>query len=137
MLDVSTIIADFAAKNWYGAILVLALYLRTLFSDKSAFPVTLSPNARPIFVALAGALVSTVTTLQAGKSWGTSLLVGAIGLISGGFLDGLLAALFGGATSAPGWARALVALVDQVGGVQAKAPMQPNAPIDPDATTKP
>jgi hypothetical protein len=72
--------------------------------------------------------VSTATTLQAGRGWGTSLLVGAIGLISGGFLDGLLAALFGGATSAPGWARALVGLVDQVAQGQAKPTMQPNDP---------
>jgi hypothetical protein len=114
MLDLNSIIAAIAAHNWLALVLIVAVYLRTLFSSKSAFPLTLPPNWQPVFVAFAGGVISTVGTIEAGKPVASALLAGVVGLITSGFLDGLVAAIFGSPANAPAWAKAIVMILDDV-----------------------
>jgi hypothetical protein len=111
-MDLNAIAAAFATHNYLVLVLMLAVYLRTLFSDESKFPKTWNPNWRPLFVGVASAVVVEVTAHDAGQTWGMATLSAVAGLIGGGFLDGMAVAIFGTTEKAPSWARWLVMAVD-------------------------
>ncbi len=115
-MNLGDILQAIGQHNWLALLLIVAVYLRTIFSEKSSFPVNIPPNWRPVFVGLAGGIVTDVTAMQSGMAWAPALLSGAIGLVVSGFFDGLLAAIFGSAASAPSWARAIVMVIDDLGG---------------------
>jgi hypothetical protein len=116
-INLGDLIAAMKQHNWLALTLVLAVYLRTLFSEKSSFPVNLPPNWRPVISGfLVGGVVTTVTALQAGQSVLSSLLMGLAGLATIGFFDGLLAAAYGKPEAAPTWAKWIVGIIDEVEG---------------------
>lgn len=115
MLDVNSILSDLWSHNYLAAVLVVALYLRTLFSSKSAFPLTLKPAFQAVFSAVAVGIVAAVTMAQkSGSTVQADVVAGLAGAVAGGFLDGLLAAIFGSAANAPAWAKLLVGILDNV-----------------------
>jgi hypothetical protein len=113
-MNLNALVTAFAAHNWLAAVLLFAVYLRFLFSDESKFPATWNPNYRPLFVAVAGDVIVTVTARDGGSSWSAAIIVGFVGLVGGGFFDGLAVALFGSTSAAPAWARWLVWSVDSL-----------------------
>lgn len=115
--------AAFAAHNWLLLVMLAAVYCRKLASPSSAFPITIPTNWRPTVTAAFGLVIAVVAALQAGKSGGEAALAGATVAASTGFLDGLLTAIFGKPADAPGWAKAIVFLFDDVAGSgQGQAP---------------
>jgi hypothetical protein len=115
-MNLSDIIAAIGAHNWLALVLIAAVYLRTIFSEKSSFPINVPPNWRPVFFGLAGGIVTTATAMEAGQAIGPALLVGGVGLVASGVFDGILAACFGKPENAPGWAKAIVMIIDDIGG---------------------
>ena len=113
-MDLSQIAAALGQHNYLALVLLGAVYLRTLFGDESKFPVTWDPNLRPLFVGVASAVVMAVTARDNGQSWTLAAGSAVMGLCTGGFLDGMIVAIFGTTAKAPTWARWLVAAVDDV-----------------------
>lgn len=113
-MNLQQIVATFAAHQWLALALFGAVYLRKLVSPGSNFPVNFSANWRPVFVALFGAAVLGITADEGGASIGMSVLAGFGGFVAAGAMDGLLVAIWGDAASAPGWAKALVWVVDDI-----------------------
>ena len=114
-LDLNAIVAAFGAHNWLVLVMFAAVYARFIFSDKSKFPATWNPNLLPIFSGVAGAVITTDATLQAGSGWGTALIAGFVGLVAAGVFDGLVTVIFGDPAKAPSWARFIVMVVDDLG----------------------
>lgn len=115
-MNLTDLTTAFAAHNWLLLVMMVAVYARTLAGSQSKFPINLPPNWLPVFSGLAGAVVTSDSALMQGKSTGASVLLGVVGFVGGGFLDGMVSAVFGDATKAPTWAKAIVFLVDDVVG---------------------
>jgi hypothetical protein len=109
------LIALLTAHSWLPVIAIVTLYLRKILSPASGFPITVPPRWLPV-VSSTGALASgLVSSLQAGEGAGAAILDMAIMAAGGGFLDGLVTAIFDH-DNAPAWARALVFVFDDLGG---------------------
>lgn len=125
---VSQVTAAFQMHNWLALVLVLALVVRkwTGPDSKSPIPIVVPPNWRPVVFAFTGLVITVGSTRNAGQPWTTSLLAGAMAAAATGFLDGLLAAIFGKPENAPTWARWIVGVFDELEG-GGKAPPAPPA----------
>ena len=115
-MDLNAIIAAFGSHNWLVLVMIGALYARTLFSNKSRFPWSWAPNWLPLFSGLAGAVITVDASMMKGSTLAASLPLGFLGLVAGGFFDGLLAAIFGAPANAPTWAKFLVGIIDDIEG---------------------
>jgi hypothetical protein len=132
-LNVTDVLNAIAQHQWLALVLLVAVYLRKLLSPGSAFPWTVPVNWRPAIVGAAGLVVAVVSSKQAGSSWESSLVIGATGGALTTFLDGLVVALFGSPAAAPSWAKAILAIIEDVapppppasgsGGGVSKAPL--------------
>jgi hypothetical protein len=109
------LIALLSAHSWLPVIALATLYLRKILSPASGFPITVPPRWLPV-VSSTGALASgLVSSLQAGEGAGAAILDMTIMAAGGGFLDGLMTAIFDH-DNAPAWARALVFVFDDLSG---------------------
>jgi hypothetical protein len=113
-LNVTDVLNAIGSKQWLVLVMLVAVYGRKLMSNASAFPVTISPNVRPVITGGAGLVIAVVSCVQAGGSWTTAILVGITGGALTTFVDGLVVALFGSPASAPAWARWCLAIIDEV-----------------------
>lgn len=115
-MDILTILTMLGNHAWIALILILAAYVRKLVSTESQFPVNLTPSARTLIAGAAGAVIACATAREAGQAWLASGLIGFAALVASSFFDGLLTAIFGSVANAPSWAKALVFIVDDIGG---------------------
>ena len=111
------IITLVTAHNYLALFLIVAVYCRKLTSADSKFPITLPVNWRPSVSAFFGLSYIVVGARAAGQTWLTAALMGVAAGVATGFFDGLLTAIFGDPAKAPSWAKAVVFLIDDLGGV--------------------
>lgn len=114
-MQLTDLIALLSSHNWLGLIALVTLLLRKWTTADSKFPITIPPTWQPTVTAAGGLAYGLVTALQQGESWGTALLSMAIAAGTGGFLDGLLTAIFDH-DNAPVWARSIVFIFDDLTG---------------------
>lgn len=114
-MNLNTFLAAFQTHNWLALVMLFAVYLRVLLSPTSKYMLDLAPNWRPLPVAVAGCVITVDAALQAHQAVQTAAIAGFVGLVASGFFDGLLAAMFGSAANAPGWAKWLVGVIDDAG----------------------
>ena len=112
----SALLAAFRAHNWMPALVMMSLLVRTWLTDKSKFPMSLPPNWQPVVVAGAAGFVNAVATAQAGAPPMIVLSTTMAWMASTGFLDGVLAAMWGDTQKAPWWGRAVVMSFDTTRG---------------------
>jgi hypothetical protein len=115
-MDLNAVVAAVRSHNWLLLVMFAAMYARTLFSDKSKFPKTLSPNWLPVFSGIAGSVVIADTALMGGKDWQVAAMLGVAGFVGGGFLDGMASAFFGDPAKVPTWAKMATGLIDSLFG---------------------
>lgn len=114
-MQLTDLITLLSGHNWLGLIALLTLLLRKWTTADSKFPITIPPTWQPTVTAAGGLAYGLVSALQQGEPWGTALLSMAIAAGTGGFLDGLLTAIFDH-DNAPVWARSLVFIFDDLTG---------------------
>ena len=114
-MQLTDLIALLSGHNWLGLIALLTLLARKWCSADSKFPITIPPTWQPTVTAAGGLVYGLVSSLQQGQSWGEALLSMAITAGAGGFLDGLLTAIFDH-DNAPVWARSIVFIFDDLTG---------------------
>lgn len=113
-LNVTDVLNAVAAHQWLALVLLVAVYLRKLLSDASAFPWTIPTNWRSVIVGAAGLVIAIASSLQTGASVQTAIIVGVTGGALTTFLDGLLVAIFGSPSAAPSWAKFILAIIEDV-----------------------
>lgn len=106
-----------SSHAWLPLAIVLVVYARHLLSEKSKLPVTIPARWLPTVTAFGGLLFTLLVARQAGAAWGVSLLGAFTAAVASGFFDGLAVGIFGSdPTKVPGWAKFVLALVDDLGG---------------------
>ena len=115
-MNLNAILAAIGAHNYLMLVMLGAVYARALFSNKSRFPWSWAPNWLPLFSGLAGAVITVDAAMQGGSTLTAALPAGFLGLVGGGFFDGLVAAIFGSPANAPMWAKFIVGIIDDVSG---------------------
>lgn len=131
-MSITDIVAALGSHSYLALFVFAALYVRKLSSPDSKFPLAIAPQWRPVVSAAAGLLYGALVAKQAGASWGTVALGAAVAAGAGGFLDGILTAIWNH-NDAPAWARAIVFLFDDITG----AGTPPQAPPGPPMLPKP
>jgi hypothetical protein len=116
IMPLTDLLGAISAHQWLPLLVLLALYVRKLLSSDSKFPITISPNMLPTVSGALSLIVTVVGAREAGKTWALAALSGFIAAVAMGFFDGLLAAIFGDPSKAPSWAKAIVYVVDDLGG---------------------
>ena len=114
-MQLTDLIALLSGHNWLGLIALLTLLARKWSSPDSRFPITIPPTWQATVTASGGLAYGLVSALQQGQSWGAALLSMAIAAGTGGFLDGLLTAIFDH-DNAPVWSRSIVFIFDDLTG---------------------
>jgi hypothetical protein len=107
------------SKHWLGLIAFAVLMVRKWTGPDSKFPVTIPATWAPTVTAAGGLAYGLVSALQTGQSLGMAALSMALAAGTGGFLDGMLVAIFNH-DNAPVWARTLVFIFDDLTGGSAK-----------------
>lgn len=128
-MTLTDLLALLQGQHWLAAIALLTLVLRKWTSAASSFPVTIPQRWRGTVTAVGGLVYGLVAARQAGASWAAATLSMAIAAGAGGFLDGLLVAIFDH-DAAPSWARAIVFIFDDL-TTSSSPPVTPTAPVTP------
>jgi hypothetical protein len=130
---INDIIALAQGQHWLALIALATLILRKWTSSASSFPITIPQRWQGTVTAAGGLVYGLVSALQAGTPWQPALIGMAVAAGASGFLDGLLVAVFNH-DAAPGWARAIVFVFDDLtkptNGTKA-GPMGPPGPQGP------
>lgn len=114
-MSLTDLISLLQAHNWLGLIVLVVLIARKWTGPDSKFPVTIPPTWQPTVTAAGGLVYGLVSALQQGQSAGAAILSMAIAAGTGGFLDGILMAVFNH-DNAPVWARSIVFIFDDLTG---------------------
>lgn len=114
-MSITDLVSALGSHNYLALFILLALYARKLSGPDSKFPLDIPPAWAPTVTATFGLVYGVLASHQGGQSWGTAALTGFVTAGSTGFLDGLLTAIFNHG-NAPGWARAIVFIVDDITG---------------------
>jgi hypothetical protein len=145
-MTITDLIAFAQGQHWLALIALSTLVVRKWCSAASSFPVTIPQRWRGTVTAAGGLLYGLVSALQGGAPLGAAALGMALAAGAGGFLDGLLVAIFDH-DAAPNWARAIVFIFDDLttsASPSAPAPVTPpvvptpiNPPVDPPPAASP
>jgi hypothetical protein len=114
-MSLTDLIALIHSGHWLPLIALATLIARKWTSPDSKFPITIPPTWQPTVTAAGGLVYGLVSALQTGQSVGMALVGMAIAAGSGGFLDGVLTAIFDH-DNAPVWARSIVFIFDDLTG---------------------
>jgi hypothetical protein len=125
-MSLPDLIALITAKHWLPLIAFAVLIARKWTSPESSFPWTISPGWQPTVTAFGGLVFGLVAALQQGQSIGAALVSMAIAGGAGGFLDGVLTAVFNH-QNAPKWARFIVMVFDDI--TTGKTPAAPSPDV--------
>jgi hypothetical protein len=129
-MSITQLVSALCAHRYLFAFVLLAAYARRLTAPDSRFPVTVPDAWRPAVTTLLGVAYGVLATLQAGGSWKSAILGGIVSAAAAGFADMLLVAIFVDPARAPGWARALAFLFDDLKGSSPGGGRGPAAPPD-------
>jgi hypothetical protein len=120
-VQITDLISLLEGKHWLALIMLCILVVRKWTGPDSKFPITIPAPWQPTVTAAGGLVYGLVGALQAGSTPGQAVLAMAIAAGAGGFLDGLLVAIFDH-DNAPVWARSIVFIFDDLtGGTSTKA----------------
>lgn len=120
-MNPTDILAAVQSHNWLVLVMLVALWARKLTSADSLFPVNIPPNWRPVILGVLAMVIAGDGALEAHRGVQAALLSALAAGGAGYVFDGLLTAIFGKASNAPTWAKALVFVVDDVAGKAAPA----------------
>jgi hypothetical protein len=115
MTPLEQIVSLVAAGHWLPVILLATMIVRKWVSADSKFPVTIPKTWQPTITAAGGLVYGLELAIQQGQPMGTALLGMAAAAGTGGFLDGVLVAIFDH-DNAPVWARSIVFIFDDLTG---------------------
>jgi hypothetical protein len=124
-----------SSRHFLAIILIVSLYVRKLASPDSNFPITIPPQWLSVISATGGLVFGLVSSVQSGTSWTDALVNMGLAAVASGFLDGLLTAIFSHA-NAPAWAKALVGIIDDLGGRTPPSPPSSTTGGNPDASNR-
>jgi hypothetical protein len=110
------ILSDLGSHQYLALAALAALYVRKLVSSDSKFPLTLPAAWQPVASAFVGAVYGGIVAKQGGASTDTAVLDVVMAAGGGGIFDMVLVAVFANPATAPGWAKAIVFLVDDLTG---------------------
>jgi hypothetical protein len=114
-MSLTDLLSLLQAHNWLGLIALLTLLFRKWTGPDSKFPITIPVTWAPTVTAAGGLIFGLVTALQQGQSVGAAVLSMLVAAGTGGFLDGIVVAVFNH-DNAPVWARSLVFIFDDLTG---------------------
>jgi hypothetical protein len=115
-MNLTDIVKDLARRQYLALFVLLAAYCRKLTSSDSKFPVSLSAAWQPVASGFAGSLFGGLVAYQGGMSAGAAILTTAVAAGGMGLGDMILVAACGDPAKAPGWARVMVFLYDDLTG---------------------
>jgi hypothetical protein len=115
MTPLEQIVSLVQAGHWLPVILLATMIIRKWVSVDSKFPVTIPKTWQPTITAAGGLFYGLELAIQAGQPIGGALLDMAVAAGTGGFLDGILVAIFDH-DNAPVWARSIVFIFDDLTG---------------------
>jgi hypothetical protein len=115
MIPLEQIVSLVQAGHWLPVILLATMIVRKWVSADSKFPVTIPKTWQPTITAAGGLAYGLELAIQQGQPIGSALLGMAVAAGTGGFLDGMLVAIFDH-DNAPVWARSIVFIFDDLTG---------------------
>ncbi len=115
MTPLEQIVSLVQAGHWLPVILLATMIVRKWVSADSKFPVSIPKTWQPTITAAGGLVYGLELAIQAGRPIGGALLDMAVAAGTGGFLDGILVAIFDH-DNAPVWARSIVFIFDDLTG---------------------
>ena len=115
MTPLEQIVSLVQAGHWLPVILLATMIVRKWVSADSKFPVSIPKTWQPTITAAGGLVYGLELAIQAGRHIGGALLDMAVAAGTGGFLDGILVAIFDH-DNAPVWARSIVFIFDDLTG---------------------
>jgi hypothetical protein len=133
-MNIALFLQNAEAGQWLALAVLIAAYLRRLTSPDSKFPVTLPPAWQPVATATVGAGYAGIVSYQAGMPAQNAILCTVLSAGAAGVADMVIVAVFGDPAKAPGWARAIVFLFDDLTGGGTK--VLPPAPALPHIGSK-
>jgi hypothetical protein len=149
MTPLEQIAALVQAGHWLPVILLVTMVVRKWVSADSKFPVSVPKTWQLTVTAVGGLGYGLELAIQAGSPIGSALLDMAVAAGAGGFLDGMLVAIFDH-DNAPVWARSIVFVFDDLTGQtpvhgaakerlmrSVRSPPLPPASILPDVNPQP
>jgi hypothetical protein len=115
MTPLEQLLALVRTHDWLPLVLLSTMIVRKWLSGESKFPISIPKTWQPTVTAAGGLVYGAMLAVQAGQTLGAALLDMAITAGAGGFLDGMLVAIFDH-DNAPVWARSLVLIFDDLTG---------------------
>jgi hypothetical protein len=127
-MNIALFLKDAGAGQWLALAVLIAAYLRRLTAPDSKFPVSLPPAWQPVATAVVGAVYAGIISFQGGMTAENAILATVLTAGAAGVADMVVVAIFGDPLKAPGWARAIVFLFDDLtgGGRIPPAPLLPH-----------
>lgn len=115
MTPLEQLLALLKTRDWLPLVLLVTMIVRKWLSGESKFPVTIPKTWQPTVTAAGGLVYGAMLAIQGGQPIGLALLDMAAAAGAGGFLDGILVAIFDH-DNAPVWARSIVFVFDDLTG---------------------
>jgi uncharacterized membrane protein YedE/YeeE len=115
MTPLEQIVSLVQAGHWLPVILLTTMIVRKWVSSDSKFPISIPKTWQPTITAAGGLVYGLELAIQQGQPIGAALLGMAVAAGAGGFLDGILVAIFDH-DNAPVWARSIVFIFDDLTG---------------------